>query len=306
MVLEELLRYREATAKDTAWFRDQKHDRDLCPAVEGRLNDILDFFLKYQAINNNIQGLRDHGADVVLRYSLVPDSDDERVVVVQVKSFDDIKRGGILKELKAQFFDTRDRYGSKLERYFVLVCTDEIEHHIQVRDIAAVFSNESLIRVIGPKFARTFLEMKLQIVSATVDRFLKDEDYVHKEAKNEISDLSPLQFAIVLDALMSVREGEMSPERMAFGQEKRILEVAKTYLGLNAKDIDLPSICGQLEDSVFTRKGAYSDHVALRLDNFPAIRCLLLDANIRFEYSGDELYYYMYESLYRSAVGDEN
>jgi uncharacterized protein DUF4365 len=307
VILEEILRYREASLADTRWFREKKHDKDLCPAVEGRLQELIDYFLKYHAIVNTIQGLRDHGVDVLLRYALSSDpTQDENVVGIQIKSFDDIKRGNILKELKAQYFDAVDRYGNALERYFILLCTDEAEQWQYVRNIAAEFSKDKRIRVITPKFSYTFLHLREEIVSATVDRFLRDEDYLHAQAKQEIIRLSPIEFALVISALVSTTTGDQHsfiPEKMVLDLPPELEIVVENYIGREIQSDELTDAYMQLEGYPFIRQSAYSDTVEMAPDSYPALRCLLLDATVRYNLRDDRLRAYMYEGFCRSALG---
>jgi len=69
-VLFDLLYFRRSSERETMWFRDRKHDRDLVPAIDIRVNEIIDLFEKYHRVCYDTQGIRDRGIDVLLRYRI--------------------------------------------------------------------------------------------------------------------------------------------------------------------------------------------------------------------------------------------
>lgn len=277
------------------------HNDDLCPLVDGQVAETLNCFLKYEAISHDIQGLRDHGVDVLLKYRIGSDADAEaRVVAIQIKSYADMRRSGVGGELKRQFFDARSRYRDSLERYYVLLCTDEVIHRALVRDITGELSSEPQIRVISPRYALTFMHMPATVIAGTVDRLLRSEDCVHKSARDEIADLSPIGFALLLDAMVGKKSGQ-ELEQGIIHPSYRVTRVAQQVLGDEFDEDVLTRSYHKIEERVFTRAGVASE-LRLRVEQFPALACLLLDAGIRFDYSGDELFDYIFESFRQSAV----
>ena len=306
VVLEQLLRYRRSAAAATSWFKDKKHDRDLCPLLEDRLEELLDYYAKYQTIWNKIQGPRDAGSDLILRYNLAVDgTGEEKVVGFQVKSYGDLENKGYLKDLKAQYFDAVHRHGENLERYFVLVCTDEFRHTMKLANVGADMS-KGKVRVIEPRFAYTFFNLSSEIFSATVDRFLRDEDYVHKEATNEILDYTIPQLSLIVRALVA----QLDQGRNDFIPEKLAAEILTSssamqeVLGRNVELNELYEECMRLEGDVLVRPSDHSDLVRVSAAAFPALRCVILDAMVRYGYQGHQLYEYLFESYHRSAHGD--
>jgi hypothetical protein len=306
VLLEELLRYRRTSIAATSWFRDLKHDRDLCPRVETRLQELLDYYAKYQAIFNNVQGPRDRGSDVILRYNLAIDgAGQEQVAVFQVKSYDDVNEKTYLKNLKSQYFDAQDKYGDNLERYFILVCTDQSRHQRQLAAVGSEMSKGN-IRVIEPRYAYTFLKLPSEIFSATADRFLRKEDYVHKEARNEIVGYPVTQLALILHALVAhLDQGfeRFVPEELL---PKISASLSRTgeILDRDTEDGELATAYMRLEGDVFIRPSAHSPFVELNPTAFPALRCVILDAVVRYGYHGSRLYQYLFESHHRDALGD--
>lgn len=61
----------------------------------------------------------------------------------------------------------------------------------------------------------------------------------------------------------------------------------------------------RLEGDVFIRPSVHSDSVELRTGAFPALRCVILDAVVRYGYHGSQLYEYLFEFYHRCALGDK-
>jgi hypothetical protein len=131
-------------------FRDWRHNADILPEVQVQLEAVLDARGKFESIVYDTQGIHDAGSDIVLRYRVSDKPDD--YVGFQVKSFGDLSKKGYLQEPKAQRDDSF-RNISRLQHYFLLVCTDGIAHKNRIREIAAAFRSADRTEVIEPAFA---------------------------------------------------------------------------------------------------------------------------------------------------------
>ena len=93
-MLAEILKGRRGRSADTERLASLRHDRDLCPRVHNRIKAMLDVYAAYRQDAHDIQGLRDEGVDILLKYR---DRDDnEHLAGVQIKShaeFDEWKAG---------------------------------------------------------------------------------------------------------------------------------------------------------------------------------------------------------------------
>ena len=67
-VVDELVKYKASSNKNTKNFVKLKHNKHLCPMVEKQGNRILDCFVKYHSVAYDVQGINDRGTDVLLRY----------------------------------------------------------------------------------------------------------------------------------------------------------------------------------------------------------------------------------------------
>ena len=91
----------------TAEFRTQKHNQTLVPAFNSKLDEIISLFERYHKVSYDIQGIRDNGVDVLLKYEY--DSEDVSIGI-QIKSFDDLEDDRWLNNLKAQVTDAKNCY----------------------------------------------------------------------------------------------------------------------------------------------------------------------------------------------------
>src|SRR5687767_13775782 len=102
-IIYELLQFRRSPYEATSIFSSLKHNVDLCPKFQAKLESVYDAFDKYQTITYDIQGPRDQGTDILVRQRI---DDENRYICFQIKSNDDLKKSDYLKVLKAQYFDT--------------------------------------------------------------------------------------------------------------------------------------------------------------------------------------------------------
>ncbi len=196
-IIDELLRYREGSIHSTETFRRLKHNKHLCPAVEKKLNTVIECFSKFHNIAYDVQGIHDRGTDVLLRDS-EEESEESNYIAFQIKSFDDLDSEDYLKQLKAQCFEALNEYGKELEQYYILLCTDKSAHENQIREIKKAFGASSAVTVIDPQYAITFLRLNEIRITAIVDSVLRKDDFVYERAKKMIQDLTPTEVALTI------------------------------------------------------------------------------------------------------------
>ncbi|MFK4447138.1 hypothetical protein ABH944_007415 [Caballeronia udeis] len=306
VVLQELLLLRRSPSQVTDSFRELKHDKDLVPRVLELTQEILDYFLKYCAISNRVQGMRDKGIDVRLRYDMnLDEKENDRFVGIQIKSFDDIRRGDVLKELKAQYVDACSEHEGALERYYILLCTDRKTHGVQIANVASELGKLPRVRVIEPEHCHAFLRLRSDTVSATVERLVREEDIVRKLARNEVADLSPAKLVFVLDMLVrfyNTGEPAVTPEELIDSVTDRIESLnGEGFHTIDSPHIDV--IYHGMEETDFIRESAYDSQVRFDFESYRAVNALLTDATLRYQYEGDDLFHYLFETLSPSALG---
>lgn len=321
LILDELLRYRQSPDRATEGFKRMKHNDVLCPSLERQLNTFLDCSVKYHKVAYDVQGPRDRGTDIVLRYT---QDDETRYLVLQVKSYDDLKERNYLNILKAQLFEIESEYGAALTHRFVVLCTDAIEHKNQLRNIKKDCSRSASITVVDPTYAWTFLRLSDMRIDALVQAILKEDDAVYREARKSISDFTPLEIAILLCAILCARESGSTRVDLSALREVGFLDEALENIpdwerdeffyrrdpddyddgdeypdavdGRRDSEVRLAEAIDALDDAVL-RVSSSSDSIDLDRPSCEALEATMLDAQVRFGYSGSELVAYVFEAL---------
>ncbi|HEU5402781.1 MAG TPA: hypothetical protein VFU86_15580 [Terriglobales bacterium] len=304
---------------ETAAFRHLRHNDFLCPTAERQLNRYLDCFLKYQRVAYDVQGPRDRGTDLLLRYEV---DNEDRFVVLQVKSYDDLKDREYLSRLKAQTFEIHAEYGARLAHCYIIVCTDANEHRSQLRNIKKEFATVSWATVVDPAYAWTFLHLSDIRIDAIVQAVLKENDAVYSEARKTIASLAPLEIAVLLCLVWLARDTrsrEVQVEKLLdigfLDQAMRsIPDIDRDSFFLDEEDAedDTKSLLPQdrqrtaesrlaealdvLSDEVIY-SSAESGLVTLDLRFVEALEVVMLDAKVRFGYDGNELIRYVFDAL---------
>ena len=320
LILDELLRYRQSPASATAGFKSLKHNDALCPSIERQLNTFLDCSVKYHKVAYDVQGPRDRGTDIVLRYT---QDEETRYLALQVKSYDDLKERNYLNILKAQLFEVEGEYGAALSHCFVVLCTDAVEHKNQLRNIKKDCSRSAHITVVDPAYAWTFLRLSDMRIDALVQVILKEDDAVYREARKSISDLAPLEVAILVSAILRARESGSNQVDLSSVRAVGFVDDALEHIPDWERDEffyrsdpdedeedDIPDAVDSQRDSEVRFAEAVdamddsvlfaspnSDSAVLNSDSCAAIEAIMLDAQVRFGYSGSELVAYVFEAL---------
>jgi len=182
-LLDFMLRRERSLVIETEAFRSMKHNADLCPRVRSQIETVLKAFGRFEPIVYDTQGFGDDGVDLVVRVERERQetADAPQVVGLQVKSYEDFRRKGMLRELKAQHDDAR-RKVQGLKEHFILLCTDEDEHKDAIRTIEAEFRSAPDTFIIEPTFAYGFLTMPTRRIEGLVGRAMQSEDIVFRRA----------------------------------------------------------------------------------------------------------------------------
>jgi hypothetical protein len=290
-ILEELLRFEAAQPNATGALKELTHDA-LCRQTTDQIGVLLESFGKYQNIAYDVQGPRDQGIDVLFKFSGA--DQPEKMFGLQIKAYKEIddRNNDLSKQLKAGLHDARRHYDYQLERYYILLFGDANVHRKRLSAITNEFAKDDLVRIIGPRTLVTFLNLPESTIYAVADHFLSDEDYVRKLARREVLGYKASRLYFILACLCWSFENltEQLPEgflmddsRMRdlvgrFGLEK--FESAFSYF--EDKDLEI-----YLESS----------SMKVRTENYPAVRALYFDLQVRYGESADELFSHLYEFL---------
>ena len=330
-VIDELFRYRASFPLATKSFRKWKHNADLCPAVEDKLNYVLDCFIKYHSVAYDVQGIHDRGTDILLRLfeGEQPEHTERRYISIQIKSYDDLKKSDYLKNLRAQCYEAQQEFGERLDYYFILLCTDAEEHQGKIREIKKAFGASEDVTVIDPTYMVFFLNLTPFRIRVFVDALLRDDDIVHQKARNCFLGMTPTEAAIYLTCAF---------QRAATSDPIDLSKIAKnefvTSIYERTPDIDRDEVYSlelgvadeveidDEEDSIkkkqkdrkrniferfaedidrlvgdyFVPADEFSESVYLDSWALP-VQAVLLEVMVRYEYEGTELLNYAYDIL---------
>jgi hypothetical protein len=332
--LNELLRFRRSPIKTTQRFKEMKHNKHLCPKIQSKLTDFLEGSRRYHNIAYDVQGPRDRGKDVVLRYG--ENEEISRYITIQIKSYDDLCKKEYLMNLKAQSLEVQADYKDKLQHHFILICTDVNKHKDQIRAICAEFSNLEWVTVIQPEYMWTFLRLTITRMDAIVQGVLRQDDVVYMKARKMVADHTPVDTAVLLAFLWLVRRHGTysihSDELRTIGFLDDVIEYVPDYprdsFFYEEEDTDddndeypleryesfedssdyIKEDLGRSIEERITETIEALDGNAIHLDNTSdlvnidpkyvmPLEAIILDTAIRFECEGDDLLRFVFDTL---------
>ena len=158
--------------------------------------------------------------------------------------------------------------------------------------ITGEFTKELAVRVIGHRHLFTFLTMPDAMLSAIVDRFLRADDTVRKQARSEILGHTDAEIYFLLACLVwSFEHGNDLLPSDFFEGSSRIQDLKKEF-----GDEALEDALGKFQDTSLETYAELST-TRVRLEDFPAIRALYYDVQVRYGEKPDDLFTHLYEFL---------
>jgi hypothetical protein len=312
----ELVRYRRAETVATRIFERLKHNDDLCPRFESKLNLILGGLKKYRRITYDTQGLQDKGTDVLLRDTA---GQDPVYICLQIKSNDDMRNGDLMKDLKAQWVDSDKTFGEGLLDYYVILCCDSLnkKNKAKIRSVEADLSVMKKIHVIEPEYALAFLSLTTTTIDAVIRLKVGSEDEVLSKALSVVARLTPTERSVVFyilrrsiyDERSSTSVSELmnaefinvtyrrtpqedrewflrKPRGRSKNQKRSIARVfAKDFESRLATDLEF------LSDNLISQDG--SGKFSIIAETVRPVAAVMLDGQLRYEHEGDQLLNYM-------------
>ncbi|MDA1526339.1 hypothetical protein PDJ99_24710 [Bacillus cereus] len=309
-IIYDLLFIKRSEEEDTSWFTDQKHNAHLCPGFQGKFESIFESFEKYKKIVYDIQGPRDAGTDVIIRQTI---NDKNRYICFQIKSEDDLKRKDYLKDLKAQFFDTMDKFGENVLDFYIVLCCDKIKNKEKIRLIESEFVKRQNIYVVEPDYALTFLHLSSIQIDAMIRSMYGDEDVVFKEGLAVVQNLTPTQkgllyyfiYQFIFKENHKIYPTDITNYSFINDFYKKIPDFDDAWFFTEEDQFETPNnrlrgysvsqrISNDLEAlSNLLITGNEDGSYSLHLITTHAIVLLMIDGNIRYLYTENDLIYYM-------------
>jgi hypothetical protein len=303
-ILEELVRYAQAEPDETEGFAALRHDSELYPRFLEKTSRILVAYEKYVSIKYDVQGPHDTngGADIVVRYSSDWISDgEERCIAMRIESLDE-NRGDddLLETINADISRAEKDYGERLDRYYLLLCTDQRKHAGRVRAISAKLKADNTgITVVEPGYAWFFFAMEDAMIDAVTDKLLYPEDYVRCRARDQVAGIGKRKLILLLSCLIHAIE-----ERGGFTVSDDFLMQDEHVHEFEADD---PEGKGQLSEDVTAMEGTFLfrdsdvDGFGIYQDSVSAIVAMYFDAKVRYGHTGDDAVHYLHTFLEQSA-----
>lgn len=216
-MLSELVSLEGVSTADTKRFEELRHDEHLCPGFRDRVEAMLGAYKSHRTDVQDIQGMRDDGVDVQLRYH----QDGDHRIGLQVKSHKEIvgwktKRDpDFVMRLKAQLATAVANVD--VDYYYVLLCTDEIAHARQIRVICSELKQFDKVRIVRPRQALTFFELDDTWISTFVTQILCQSDPLLEAARNKASSMEGDHAFMLLTLMCMACEGEriVTDERLS-------------------------------------------------------------------------------------------
>jgi hypothetical protein len=206
--VDHFLRLTRCLQVQTREFRNLRHNADLCPQFQLRLEAVLKAVGRFEPVVYDTQGVRDQGADVVIRVrdQRRSDVEDPELLGFQIKSFADFERPDLMRTLKAQHYDAFQQIRG-MSTYFLLLCTDENRHKDTIRNIEAEFKGARGTIVIEPTYALTFYRLQERRIEGYVTRMMQADDLVFQEALKAVQVESPTGGLLLLHLAAELCDG---------------------------------------------------------------------------------------------------
>jgi hypothetical protein len=206
--------------------------------------------------------------------------------------------------LKAQFFDSCQRYGDSLVEYYVLLCCDAKKNKDIIRAIAKQFDKQKNVTLIEPEFTLSFLNLNERTIDAITKAKIGNEDVVYQKALGIVARFSPTERAVVFYFIWRLVYG--NDQEISFAELKsadflrRIYEstkppIKKQYALLrNAERVideslarDIEYLCDHMISQ--TSDGLYT----LEFKGITPLVAIMVDGQTRYGYEDKELLMYM-------------
>lgn len=280
-MLAELLKGRRVRPAKTAQFAKWKHDKHLCPKLTEQVNAMLNVYRAYGHEVHDVQGFRDNGIDVLMKYE--DHEGNDRRVGIQIKSEDEFRNWAsgkldMLKILKSQHANAV--YDAKIDEYYLVLCVDAIKHRARIRSLNAALMNFTPCTIVEPEDLLDLFVADGGDITVWATRQLCQRDTILKAAINEVDSEYPDVAFFQIDLVCRVFEGQQ------LVIDENLLEIWDDWAewaGEQAGDQErLSEILGNLTGSNMLQADAGDVSYRIAIDQLPTAVCALyFDQKIR-------------------------
>lgn len=150
-----------------------------------------------KGLSYDIQGPRDQGSDIIVRLG---EAEESAYFCFQVKAHDELGAKDVIKTLRHQLSQSEDAY-QPLVKYYILLFAEEGVRREVIRLIQGEFVKKIHVIVVEPSYLHTFMTLPGMKTDAYIRSVIGEEDFVYRQALQDVSDWTPSQ-AILAFALL--------------------------------------------------------------------------------------------------------
>src|SRR6187455_133790 len=304
-ILEELVLYAQAEPDETEGFCHRSHNNELRPRFLEKTERIFSAFEKYVPLKYELktpEGAEVGGADIIARYwsDRIADGEEQRIAL-RITLLDEFEsKDDLLEKIKADISRLEKDSEGRLDRYYLLLCTDQRRHGERIRAIAAELkAGNNAVTVVEPAYAWFFFAMEDGMIDAVTDKLLYPEDYVRCQAREQVAGIGKRKLILLLSCLINAIE-----ERNGFTVSDDFLMQDDHVHEFEADD---PAGRGRLSEDVSAMEGTFFfrdadvDGFGIYQDSVSAIVAMYYDAKVRYGHTGDDAVHYLHTFLEQSA-----
>ena len=299
-ILAELVSHAQAQSVDTVGFC-HVNCQDLYGRFHAKTEHIFASFDKYIPLTYYLWRAGDSGTDIAMRYSSESLSGGtDRFIGMRLVSNDELAAGNDqAAKIGAQIHELQKDYEALLERYFLLLCADDGKYLERVESIIEALKPNANIVTVVPRYAWSFFAMEDAVIDAIVDRSMYPDDYVRRQAREQVSGLGRRRLILLLSCLIHAIE-----EKGCFTVSDGFVmhnEHAQKFEKNNSGEHGSVAEDIVAMDGRFFFREADVDGFEIYQDSVSAVVALYYDAKVRYGHTGDEAVHYLYTFLERSA-----
>jgi len=281
----------------------------------------LSYFQRYRKIAYDIQGIKDEGSDVILRYYV---SESRHFICFQIKSYTDLRDSDYLRKIKAQYIDSQKTFD--FVDYYLILATNEIEERKKLRLIKADLNPIPNLTIIDPSQFLFFWQLKIAQIGAIVKRFADEEDLLIQKTLELVAGLFKTQYYLIFFILdLSIRKGfseridlddilysDYLKEVYANFSSEEIEDEGEYMYGLHSNYYDSDNFKEMVEKDFNFLSDKYFDldlenkKINPDYDYLRPILCLILEAQIKYEYNTTETVEYLEQLIFGIQTLGEN
>jgi hypothetical protein len=304
-ILEELVLYAQAEPDETEGFCHRSHNNELRPRFLEKTERIFSAFEKYVPLKYELktpEGAEVEGADIIARYwsERIADGEEQRIAL-RITLLDEFEsKDDLLQKIKADISRLEKDSEGRLDRYYLLLCTDQRRHGERVRAIAAELkTGDNAVTVVEPAYAWFFFAMEDAMIDAVTDKLLYPEDYVRCQAREQVAGIGKRKLILLLSCLINAIE-----ERNGFTVSDDFLMQDEHVHEFEADDAEGR---GRLSEDVAAMEGTFFfrdadvDGFGIYQDSVSAIVAMYYDAKVRYGHTGEDAVHYLHTFLEQSA-----